>query len=450
MPAFQYGHHHSPLLLPTYTAAGAAVPVSLEVGVAQVLSPLPRFTGPQHHGLQHGRSHDHVGVLAVPLVLGPWAEHVELLEPPPVQADRVPPALQFQELESATSVSWPAGPAFLLFNQMDGSLRNDEVLMVPYPVDDGELPRRVAVDAAQSVRQVLVVVVLLAVGLVVVRRAAAVPASGEDHVEAPVRPPVPRRGLLRGGPVVRRDDAELRQRRLDAAVVGALEPQRVGGVRGAHAQVVRHAARHRHRRRRRRAVRHRELRGQRLRVQRHHAPRLRRVPRRRRRELDLQGKRNVLPVTSSTIRSDSAWRPRAYLDGGHGISADVAERPRTARRPPAAAAGGAADVHVHAAADDGPPAGTLGDVRVEHLRDGAVPHGGLVGRDEAAGEQQVRHAAVAQRHLDGAAAAHGLEAHAVAGKLGGEVLHVDRGGGGSRRCFFRRRRRRQRAHLRSC
>jgi hypothetical protein len=38
----------------------------------------------------------------------------------------------------------------------------------------------------------------------------------------------------------------------------------------------------------------------------------------------------------------------------------------------------------------------------------------------------------------------------VAGKLGGEVLHVDRGGGGSRRCFFRRRRRRQRAHLRSC
>ena len=141
----------------------------------------------------------------------------------------------------------------------------------------------------------------------------------------------------------------------------------------------------------------------------------------------------------------------AYLDGGGWVSPDVAERPRPARaRRPHAVAASATEVHGHPTADDGPPAGALGDVRVEHLRDRAVPHGGLVGRDEPAGEQHVRHAAVAQRHLDGAAAAHGLEAHAVAGELGGQVLHVERGGGGPRR-FFRRGRRRQRAHLmRSC
>ena len=62
--------------------------VSLGIGVAQVLSPLPRVPGPQHHGLQHGRPYDHVGVLAVPLVLGPWAEHVQLLAVP-VQETRI-------------------------------------------------------------------------------------------------------------------------------------------------------------------------------------------------------------------------------------------------------------------------------------------------------------------------------------------------------------------------
>ena len=82
--------------------------VSLGIGVAQVLSPLPRVPGPQHHGLQHGRPYDHVGVLAVPLVLGPWAEHVQLLEAPPVQADGVPPALQFTSKKLASVISLPA------------------------------------------------------------------------------------------------------------------------------------------------------------------------------------------------------------------------------------------------------------------------------------------------------------------------------------------------------
>ena len=47
---------------------------------------------------------------------------------------------------------------------------NAEALEVSYPVDDGEVPGRVAVDAAHRVRHVLVVVVLLAVA-----------ASGGDH-----------------------------------------------------------------------------------------------------------------------------------------------------------------------------------------------------------------------------------------------------------------------------
>lgn len=57
-----------------------------------------------------------------------------------------------------------------------------------------------------------------------------------------------------------------------------------------------------------------------------------------------------------------------------------------------------------------------------------MPHGRLVGRDEAAREQHVRGAAVAQLHLDGAAAADGLEADAVAGELRRQVVHVGRGG----------------------
>ena len=82
--------------------------MSLGIGVAQVLSALPRVSGAQHHGLQHGGPYDHVGVLAVPLVLGPWAEDVELLEPPPVQANGVPPALQFQRKKLASVISLPA------------------------------------------------------------------------------------------------------------------------------------------------------------------------------------------------------------------------------------------------------------------------------------------------------------------------------------------------------
>jgi hypothetical protein len=151
-----------------------------------------------------------------------------------------------------------------------------------------------------------------------------------------------------------------------------------------------------------------------------------------------------------TLISEAYEKVLAYLYGGGWASPDVAERPRPARaRRPYAVAAIATEVHEHAAADDGPPAWDLGDVRVENLRDRAVPHGGLVRRDEPAGEQHVRHAAVAQRHLDGAADAHGLEADAVAGELGGQVLHVERGGGGTR-CFFCRGRRRQRANLRSC
>jgi hypothetical protein len=111
-----------------------------------------------------------------------------------------------------------------------------------YPVENGEFPGRLAVNPAHLLRHVLVVVVLLAVGLV---RRAAPAVTREHHVEASVGPAVP--SLPRRSPVVRRDDAKLRQRGLDGPVVGALEPQGVGGVRGAHAQVVGDAARQRHR-----------------------------------------------------------------------------------------------------------------------------------------------------------------------------------------------------------
>lgn len=214
-----------------------------------------------------------------------------------------------------------------------------------YPVDDGELAGGVAVDAAHLLGHPLVVVVLLAVGLLRPRAAAA--AAGEDRVE-PLGGPAPRERRRRRRPrhEVRGHDGELREHGIYGAVVGALESHGVGGVRRAHAEVGGHRGGQSHRRRRG-GVPRRELRRQRLRVQRHDAPRLDAARLRRR---GGASSTSMGPWGSPDVAGDHAPL------GDHG-----GIRHRLRRRP------AAAEVQRHAAADDGAAAEALGDGGVDHL-----------------------------------------------------------------------------------